>query len=85
MATQWIKTTENNFVSYSDFCSDSSTDHGPDGRTDQNGNFYTTLDETPEFEDSQLKELDFSLPNGGLNLAPKGLAQTAQSGDPRWY
>ena len=84
-ASQWIQTTANNFVSYSDFCADSSTDHGPDGRKDQNGNCYTTLDETPEFEDSQLKELDFSLPNGGLNLAPKGLAQTAQSGDPRWY
>ncbi len=85
MASQWIKTTENNYVSYSDFCSDTATDHDPSGRTDQNGNFYTTLDETPEFEDEQFKELDFSLPNGGLQLAPKGLGGTAQSGDPRWY
>lgn len=83
--SQWIKTTTNNYMSYSDFCSPTTTDYGPAGRTDNSGNFYTTLDETPAFQQSMLKELDFSQPNGGLRLAPAGIAATAKAGDPRWY
>lgn len=83
--SQWVKTTEGNFISYSDICPPSSTDYGPTGRTDQNGNFYSTLDETPEFDEEQLVPIDLTLPNGGVNLAPKGLAFDAKSGDPRWY
>jgi len=85
LQSQWVKTTENNFMSYSDFCTPTTTDYGPAGRTDQNGNFYTTLDETPEFDEADLKVLDFSKENGGVSLAPKGLAQQNKSGDPRWY
>lgn len=83
--SQWIKTTENNFMSYSDMCSPQTTDYGPSGRTDQFGNFYTTLDEAPSYDDSQLTPLDLTKPNGGVNLAPKGLAGAAKAGDPRWY
>ncbi|MBE6332363.1 MAG: DUF4957 domain-containing protein [Bacteroidales bacterium] len=85
LATQWIKTTTGNFMSYSDFCSATSTDYGPDGRTDKDGNFYTTRDEEAEFQESQLQELDFTQPLGGVNLAPSGLAAEAKSGDPRWF
>ena len=87
IGTQWIKTTTGNFMSYSDFCSPTETDYGPGGRTDKDGNFYTTLDEMPEFEDEQLQELDFSKPLGGVNLKPAdgSLADAVKSGDPRWY
>lgn len=85
LQSQWVKTTTGNFLSYSDFCEPQSTDYGPGGRTDQNGNFYTTLDETPAFEDGQLQPFDLTQTKGGVNLAPKGLAGSAQSGDPRWY
>lgn len=83
--SQWVKTTTGNFISYSDFCSPVTTDYGPSGRTDQNGNFYTTLDEAPAFSDAQLQPLDFSKPNGGVSLKPAGKAAAANAGDPRWY
>ena len=83
--SQWIKTTTNNFMSYSADCSPQTTDFGPSGRTDQYGNFYTTRDEAVEFNDADLKPLDFSKPNAGLSLAPAGLAAAAKAGDPRWY
>lgn len=85
LGTQWVKTTTNNFLSCSDFCSANSTDYGPSGRTDSNGNYYTTFDEEAEFSDEQLKSIDFSKPLCGLNLAPSGLAAEAKSGDPRWF
>lgn len=83
--SQWVKTTTNNFMSYSADCSPQTTDFGPGGRTDQYGNFYTTRDEAVEFNDADLKPLDFSKPNAGLSLAPAGLAAAAKAGDPRWY
>lgn len=83
--SQWIKTTTGNFMSYSDFCAPTTTDYGPSGRTDQDGNFYSTLDEEAEFDESQFLSYDLSKPLGGVNLAPKGLAAQAKSGDPRWY
>lgn len=85
LQSQWVKTTTDNYLSYSDFCEPQSTDYGPGGRTDQYGNFYTTLDETPEFDDAQLQPLDLTKANGGVNLAPKGLAAASKSGDTRWY
>ena len=72
-------------MSYSADCSPQTTDFGPSGRTDQYGNFYTTRDEAVEFNDADLKPLDFSKPNAGLSLAPAGLAAAAKAGDPRWY
>lgn len=83
--SQWIKTTTNNFMSYSPDCTPQTTDFGPGGRTDQFGNFYTTKDETQEISDSALQPLDFSKANGGVNLQPTGLAGAAKAGDPRWY
>lgn len=84
--SQWIKSTTNNYLSYSGFCSPTSTDYGPEGRTDNDGNYYTTLDEEAAFTEEQLQTIvDFSKANGGINLAPKGLAASAKSGDPRWY
>ena len=83
--SQWIKTTTNNFMSYSPDCTPQTTDFGPGGRTDQFGNFYTTKDETQEISDSALQPLDFSKANGGVNLQPAGLAGAAKAGDPRWY
>lgn len=85
LQSQWVKTTTGNFMSYSDLCSPQSTDYGPGGRTDNNGNFYTTLDESAEYTDAQLKPLDLTKPNGGVNLTPSGLSAAAKSGDPRWY
>lgn len=85
LQSQWVKTTTGNYMSYSDFCDPQTTDFGPSGRTDQSGNFYTTLDETPEFDDAQLLPLDLSKANGGVNIAPKGMSAAAKSGDPRWY
>lgn len=85
LQSQWIKTTTGNYMSYSYFCEPTTTDYGPGGRTDQNGNFYTTLDETPEFDDAQLQPLDLTKANGGVSLAPKGLAAASKGGDPRWY
>lgn len=83
--TQWYKITTGNFVSYSGLCAPTETDYAPSGRTDSAGNFYTTLDESPAYSDAQLQPIDFTKPNGGLNLAPAGIAGAAQSGDPRWY
>ena len=85
LQSQWVKTTLGNYMSYTDFCEPQTTDYGPGGRTDQYGNFYTTLDEAPEFSDGQLQVFDLSKANGGVNLAPAGLAASAKSGDPRWY
>lgn len=85
LQSQWIKTTTNNFMSNSPACTPHSTDYGPSGRTDQYGNFYTVKDDVQEFNDSDLKPLDFSQPNGGLSLKPVGLAAAANAGDPRWY
>lgn len=83
--SQWVKTTTGNFISYTSACSPQSNDYGPAGRKDQYGNFYSTLDETPEYSDAALLPLDLTKPNGGVNLKPAGLAAAAGAGDPRWY
>ena len=72
------RSTVNNYIFY-DVTSPQSADTG--GRTDKDGNAYTTLLETAPFA-VPTAALDLDAENGGLNLAPAGLAEPA--GDPRW-
>ncbi len=55
--------------------------HDTGGRNDKLGNPFTTL-EDPGFT-APMTALDFSQPNGGLNLKPTG-AISSNGGDPRW-
>lgn len=70
----------NNCTMHYDEASPQSNDTG--GRKDNNGNPFT-VEEDPGFDLSQIHELDFSKPNGGVNFTAHG-AISSQGGDPRW-
>ena len=70
--------TKNNTMWYVE-ASAQSNDTG--NRKDDSGNPFTTL-EDPGFT-APTTAIDFSLPNGGLNLKPTG-AISSTGGDPRW-
>ena len=74
--------TTNNALCYKDG-SPQSNDYG--GRTDSDGKPYTTLEETPFFNEPEggFPALDLTQPNGGVNFKATG-ALSSTIGDPRW-
>ena len=71
--------TSNNTMWYYDCDDPQSNDYG--GRSDTNGNPFTTL-EDPGFTEPFV-ELDLTKPNGGVNFKASG-AISSTIGDPRW-